>query len=136
MPAQFKAQRQMAAADLPGPETRLALLQLAVDRLGAAGYRYIGMDHFALPQDELACAQEDGRLRRILMAYPTTVGCDLVGLGPSATSHISGSYSQNHREISRWEAALAKNRLPVARGLELGADDLLRADAIQQFSCG
>ena len=69
------------------------------------------------------------------MGYTTHAGCDLIGLGASAISHIGDSYSQNHREISKWEAALARDRLPVARGLELGADDLARADAIQQLMC-
>ncbi len=135
MPAVFRAQRQIAAADLPGPEARLTLLQLTVDRLVAAGYRHIGMDHFALPQDDLARAQEDGRLHRNFMGYTTHTGCDLIGLGASAISHIGSSYSQNHREVSKWEASLARDELPVARGLELGADDLVRADAIQQLMC-
>jgi oxygen-independent coproporphyrinogen III oxidase len=135
MPALFKAQRQIAAADLPGPEARLALLQLAVDRLGSADYRYIGMDHFALPEDDLARAQETGCLHRNFMGYTTHAGCDLIGLGASAISHIGSSFSQNHREISDWQAALDQNRLPVARGLELDADDVLRAEVIQQLMC-
>jgi oxygen-independent coproporphyrinogen-3 oxidase len=135
MPALFKAQRQIAAADLPGPQARLTLLQLAVERLGAAGYRYIGMDHFALPADDLARAQETGCLHRNFMGYTTHAGCDLVGLGASAISHIGNSFSQNHREISDWEAALDQDHLPVARGLELDADDLLRAEVIQQLMC-
>jgi oxygen-independent coproporphyrinogen-3 oxidase len=135
MPALFKAQRQIAAADLPGPEARLALLQLAVHRLGSAGYRYIGMDHFALPEDDLARAQETGCLHRNFMGYTTHAGCDLIGLGASAISHIGSSFSQNHREVSDWEAALDQNHLPVARGLELDADDLLRAEVIQQLMC-
>ena len=135
MPALFKAQRQIMASDLPGAGERVRLLQLAVDRLGAAGYRHIGMDHFALPEDDLAQAQEDGCLHRNFMGYTTHAGCDLIGLGASAISHIGSSFSQNHRQIAIWEAALAQNRLPVARGLELGADDLLRADAIQQLMC-
>jgi oxygen-independent coproporphyrinogen-3 oxidase len=135
MPSQFKAQRQIAAADLPGSEARLRLLQLAVDRLGAAGYRQIGMDHFALPEDDLARAHASGRLHRNFMGYTIHAGCDLIGLGPSAISHIGSSFSQNHRELSRWEAAITLNHLPVAHGLELDADDLLRADAIQQLMC-
>jgi oxygen-independent coproporphyrinogen III oxidase len=135
MPARFKAQRQITVADLPGPEARLTLLQLAVGRLGAAGYRYIGMDHFALPEDDLVGAQETGRLHRNFMGYTTHAGCDLIGLGASAISHIGGSFSQNHREISGWKAALEHHHLPVARGLELDADDLLRAEVIQQLMC-
>jgi len=135
MPALFKAQRQINASELPDPETRLSLLQLAVDRLSSVGYRYIGMDHFALPEDDLARAQESGRLHRNFMGYTTHAGCDLLGLGASAISHIDNSFSQNHRAISDWESALDQNRLPLARGLELDSDDLLRADVIQQLMC-
>jgi len=135
LPQLFKAQRQIVAAELPQPEARLALLQLAVERLGAAGYQYIGMDHFALPHDELARAQETASLHRNFMGYTTHAGCDLIGLGASAISHIGDSFGQNHRQVSDWQAALDRNHLPVARGLELDADDLLRADIIQQLMC-
>lgn len=135
LPALFKAQRQIAAADLPTPEARVGLLQLAVERLGAAGYRYIGMDHFALPGDDLSRAQEEGHLHRNFMGYTTHAGCDLTGLGVSAISHVGGSFSQNHRELSKWAAAIDQGRLPVARGLELSADDVVRADVIQQLMC-
>ncbi len=135
LPSLFKAQRQIAAADLPTPEARVALLQLAVERLGAADYRYIGMDHFALPTDDLSRAQQQGQLHRNFMGYTTHAGCDLAGLGVSAISHIGGSFSQNHRELPKWEAALEQGRLPVARGLELNADDIVRAEVIQQLMC-
>jgi len=135
LPKLFKAQRHIAPADLPAPPARVALLQLAVERLGAAGYRYIGMDHFALPDDDLARAQELGTLHRNFMGYTTHAGCDLIGLGPSGISHIGDSFSQNHRQMSDWRAALDHNQLPVARGIELDVDDLLRADIIQQLMC-
>ena len=135
MPALFKAQRQIVAAELPAPEARLALLQLAVERLGAAGYRYIGMDHFALPEDDLARAHKTGHLQRNFMGYTTHAGCDLIGIGASAISHVGDSFSQNHRQVADWEAALDLNQLPVARGIELDADDLLRAEVIQQLMC-
>jgi oxygen-independent coproporphyrinogen-3 oxidase len=112
--------RQAALADLPGPDARVKLLQPAVDRLSAAGYRHIGMDLFALPEDDLARAQATGDLHRNFMGYTTHADCDLIGLGAGAISHIGSSLSQNHPEISGWEAALAQNQLPVARGLELG----------------
>ena len=99
LPEMFKAQRQIDAADLPDAETKLALLQLAVERLRAAGYRYIGMDHFALPDDDLARAQERGSLHRNFMGYTTHADCDLVGLGVSAISHIGDSFSQNPRDL-------------------------------------
>jgi oxygen-independent coproporphyrinogen III oxidase len=115
----LRAHRQVAQADLSGPEARLTLLQQAVDRLGVAGYRHIGMGLFALAEDDLARAQETGGLHRNFIGYTTYSGCDLVGLGAGAISHIGSSLSQNHPEISGWEAALAQNQLPVARGLEL-----------------
>lgn len=135
MPHLFKAQRRIEAADLPDAGAKLQLLQLAIDKLAAAGYRYIGMDHFALPEDELSRAQEGGRLHRNFMGYTTHAECDLLGLGVSAISHIGRSFSQNLRDLRDWEAALDDNRLPLWRGMELSADDEARADVIQQLMC-
>ncbi len=135
MPARFKAQRRILATELPDAGTRLALLHLAIDRLAAAGYRYIGMDHFALPEDDLARAQESGTLQRNFMGYTTHAGCDLIGLGTSAISHIGDTYSQNAPEVDDWSEALARGRLPVARGIALDTDDRLRSEAIQQLMC-
>ena len=135
MPRLFKAQRHIDAQALPEPVARVALLELAIDRLGAAGYRYIGMDHFARPEDELARAQAAGALHRNFMGYTTHAGCDLIGFGMSAISHFGDSFSQNHRDLSVWEAALDSGRLPVWRGLALTADDLVRADVIQRLMC-
>ena len=135
MPRLFKAQRHIDAQALPGPAARIALLELAIDRLGAAGYRYIGMDHFARPEDDLARAQAMGALHRNFMGYTTHAGCDLIGFGTSAISHFGNSFSQNHRDLSAWEAALDSGRLPVWRGLALTDDDLVRADVIQSLMC-
>jgi oxygen-independent coproporphyrinogen-3 oxidase len=135
MPQVFKAQTQIEELDLPGPVTKLALLQLAIDRLSVAGYRHIGMDHFALPEDDLAMAQEAGSLHRNFMGYTTHADCDLIGLGVSAISHIGDSFSQNPRELPAWESAIDAGRLPVWRGLELSFDDQVRADVIQQLMC-
>ncbi len=135
LPEMFKAQRQIEAAELPDAETKLRLLQLAIDTLARAGYRYIGMDHFALPQDDLARAQETGGLHRNFMGYTTHAASDLLGLGVSAISHIGASFSQNPRDLRAWETALDAGRLPVWRGLELDPDDVLRADVIQQVMC-
>jgi oxygen-independent coproporphyrinogen III oxidase len=135
MPRLFKAQRQIDSQALPGPAARIALLELAIERLGAAGYRYIGMDHFARPEDDLARAQAAGGLHRNFMGYTTHAGCDLIGLGMSAISHFGNSFSQNHRDVAAWEAALDEGRLPVWRGLALSADDLVRADVIQSLMC-
>jgi len=135
MPHLFRAQRQIEDALLPSPEDKLALLQLAIARLTAAGYRYIGMDHFALPEDELSLAQENGSLHRNFMGYTTHADTDLIGVGVSAISHVGDSYSQNPRELPEWEAAVDDGRLPTWRGMRLDADDLLRADLIQQLMC-
>jgi oxygen-independent coproporphyrinogen-3 oxidase len=135
LPGLFKAQRHIDATTLPGAEQRLALLRLAVEELSAGGYRYIGMDHFALPEDELVHAQEAGGLQRNFMGYTTHAGCDLIGLGVSAISHVGESFSQNFRDLKKWEAALAAGRLPVWRGLALSDDDRVRAAVIGQLMC-
>src|SRR6185295_19532660 len=131
----FKAQTQIEERDLPDAGTKLALLQLAIDALSAAGYRHIGMDHFALPDDELAVAQDALSLHRNFMGYTTHAECDLIGLGVSAISHIGDSFSQNPRDLPAWEIAIDQGLLPVWRGLALTTDDRLRADVIQQLMC-
>ena len=135
LPERFKAQRQIEAADLPVPATRLVLLGLTVDKLMAAGYCYVGMDHFALPGDDLVQAQRAGRLQRNFQGYSTHGGCDLIGLGMSAISHVGDTFSQNAPELQKYYAAIGAGRLPIIRGLTLSADDLVRADAIQQLMC-
>ena len=135
MPHLFKPQKQLDASLLPSGETKLALLQLAIEKLTAAGYLYIGMDHFALPDDELALAQARGGLHRNFMGYTTHADSDLVGLGVSAISHIGDSFSQNPRDLPSWQAALDDGRLPVFRGMRLDEDDQLRADLIQSLMC-
>ena len=135
LPALFKAQRPIDDAQLPDAETRLALLRLAMEKLTDAGYRYIGLDHFALPGDDLVRAQSAGTLHRNFMGYTTHADCDLLGLGVSAISHIGDSYSQNPRDLPAWEIALEGGRLPVWRGLAMDEDDVLRAAVIQQLMC-
>jgi len=135
MPHLFKPQKQLDASLLPSGETRLALLQLAIEKLTATGYLYIGMDHFALPDDELALAQARGGLHRNFMGYTTHADSDLVGFGVSAISHIGDSFSQNPRDLPSWQSALDEGRLPVFRGMRLDEDDQLRADLIQSLMC-
>jgi oxygen-independent coproporphyrinogen-3 oxidase len=135
LPQLFKPQRQLNADDLPDAETKLALLQLAITKLTAAGYLYIGMDHFALPDDDLAIAQARGGLHRNFMGYTTHADSDLIGLGVSAISHIGDSFSQNPRDLPSWQMALDEGRLPVFRGMRLDEDDQLRADLIQALMC-
>jgi oxygen-independent coproporphyrinogen III oxidase len=135
LPELFKAQRQIDTADLPGPEVKLGLLRLAVEKLASAGYQYIGMDHFALPEDDLASAQAAGTLQRNFMGYTTHADCDLLGLGVSAISHIGDSFSQNARDIAAWERTIDQGQPPVWRGRHLDSDDLARGDVIQQLMC-
>ena len=128
-------QQRIALEDLPSAEDKLALLQCAIERLDAAGYVYIGMDHFALPDDELARAQARGDLHRNFMGYTTHADSDLVGLGVSAISHIGNSFSQNPRDLPSWEIALDEGRLPVFRGMRMDEDDEIRADLVQSLMC-
>jgi oxygen-independent coproporphyrinogen III oxidase len=135
MPALFKAQRQLDETQLPTADVKLCLLQLAIEKLMQAGYCYIGMDHFALPEDELAIAQQHGDLHRNFMGYTTHADSDLVGLGVSSISHIGESFSQNPRDLPSWEAALDAGKLPTWRGMHLNEDDVIRADLIQRLMC-
>lgn len=135
LPQLFRPQKQISEDQLPDAETKLALLQLAIEKLGAAGYSYIGMDHFALPDDDLARAQERGGLHRNFMGYTTHADTDLIGLGVSAISHIGNTFSQNPRDLPSWQIAVDEGRLPVFRGLRLNEDDCLRADLIQRLMC-
>lgn len=135
MPQMFRPQRQIEESLLPSAEDKLGLLKLAIDKLSGTGYRFIGMDHFALPEDELSRAQERGGLHRNFMGYTTHADSDLIGFGVSAISHIGESYSQNPRDLPSWETAIDSGRLPVWRGMNLNADDILRADLIQQLMC-
>ncbi len=135
LPQLFKAQRQLDAMALPDAATKLALLGLTLEMLDAAGYVYIGMDHFARSDDELARAQAAGTLQRNFQGYSTHGGCDIVGLGVSAIGRIGDTYSQNVRDLPQYYAALDAGRLPVARGLRLCEDDLIRRELINELMC-
>jgi len=133
LPQMFKAQRQIREVDLPNAEIRIALFEIAAELLECAGYRYIGLDHFALPEDDLSLAQHNGSLHRNFMGYSTHAECDLIGLGVSSISHVHHSFSQNFRNIAEWEVAIDEGRLPVWRGLFLNFDDELRGHIIQSL---
>jgi len=135
MPTIFKPQRRIHEEDLPAPQVKLDILGMAVDKLTNAGYVYIGMDHFAKPEDELAVAQRQGRLHRNFQGYSTHSDCDLVALGPSAIGKIGPTYSQNYRELEEYYGALDKDKLPIMRGMELNEDDLVRRAIIQALMC-
>jgi oxygen-independent coproporphyrinogen-3 oxidase len=135
MPHLFKPQRRINEADLPSADAKLKIMQLAVEHLTAAGYEYIGMDHFAKPDDELALAQQQGTLHRNFQGYTTHADCDLVAMGVSSISSVAECYSQNAKTLEEYYAALDAGRLPVVRGITLDDDDVLRRHVIQQLAC-
>jgi oxygen-independent coproporphyrinogen-3 oxidase len=135
LPAMFKPQRRIHEADLPGGEAKLELMTSAIRRLERAGYVHIGMDHFALPGDELAVAQRQGRLIRDFQGYSTGGDSDLVGLGVSAIGKIGPTYAQNVKTLEEYYATLDRNELPVLRGIELKPDDVARRAVIQALAC-
>jgi len=135
LPERFMAQRRINSQDLPNPEQKLAMLQGTIEQLTAAGYRYIGMDHFALPDDDLAIAQEEATLQRNFQGYTTHGHCDLIGLGVSAISQIGDLYCQNSSDLNQYQNILADGQLATSRGLLCNADDRLRRAVIQQLIC-
>ena len=135
MPHLFKPQRRINEADMPDSDTKLRMLQLCIERLTAAGYVYIGMDHFAKPDDDLAVAQMQGRLHRNFQGYSTHADTDLVSCGVSAISAVGATYSQNVKTLDAYYDALDRNELPVARGVRLSMDDVLRRSVIQKLMC-
>lgn len=135
LPRVFKPQRRISEADLPSPEAKLQILTVAIGRLTRAGYLYIGMDHFAKPDDELALAQSQGRLQRNFQGYSTYPESDMLGFGISAIGRVGPTYYQNLKSLDEYYDALDAGRLPVWRGLELTQDDLVRRAVIQQLIC-
>lgn len=135
LPRMFKAQHRIREETLPDAATKLALLRTATERLTAAGYVYIGMDHFALENDELVLAQENGTLHRNFQGYSTRADCDMIGLGMSAIGKIADTYSQNAKDLGAYYAALDHGQLPIVRGIVLSADDRLRRQVIQKLMC-
>jgi len=135
LPHRVKAQRRIEEKDLPTADQKLDILALTIRMLANAGYVYIGMDHFALPDDELAIAQRAGTLHRNFQGYSTHGDLDLLSFGVSAISKIGASYSQNSRTLEEYYALLDQDRLPLFRGIELNRDDQLRRQLIQRLMC-
>ena len=135
LPGLFKPQRRIAVNDMPSADAKLQLLQLGIRRLTEAGYVYIGMDHFAKPDDELTVAQRQGRLHRNFQGYSTHAECDMLSFGVSAIAKIGPIYAQNVKTLDEYYDALDRDELPVLRGIELSADDLLRRAVIQALMC-
>ncbi len=134
-PKLFPSQQLIHSRDLPSPETKLSMLGDTVERLLRAGYRHIGMFHFALETDSLSIAQDKGRLQRNLQGYSTKAQCELLGLGVSAIGQVGNCYSQNHKDISAYQAALENQTLAISRGIILREEDRLRRAIIQQIMC-
>ncbi len=135
LPELFKTQRQINADDLPSPQVKLDILHDSIETLIDAGYQYIGMDHFARPDDELARAQENHTLYRNFQGYSTHSDCDLIGLGVTSIGKVHDCYSQNYRTLDEYYAAIDDNRLAVFRGIILDDDDTLRREIITQLIC-
>ena len=135
VPHLFKSQTRIREAELPSPDTKLAILEGAIETLSHAGYVHIGMDHFAKPDDELAVAQRDGALHRNFQGYSTHADCDLLAFGISAIGKVGPAYSQNVRTLDDYYARLDSGVLPCFRGWQLSQDDLLRRDVIQALMC-
>lgn len=135
LPERFKPQRRITTADLPGASAKVAMLTQSLAAFMAAGYVYIGMDHFALPNDALAVAKRQGRLHRNFQGYSTQPDCDLIGLGVSAIGRVGATYSQNAKTMEEYCDHLDQGRLPVVRGLALNRDDLARRAVIMALMC-
>ncbi|MHC8400118.1 oxygen-independent coproporphyrinogen III oxidase [Pseudomonas sp. MDT1-17] len=135
LPERFMPQRRINSDELPTPAQKLEMLQGTIEQLTKAGYRYIGMDHFALPDDELAIAQEESTLQRNFQGYTTHGHCDLIGLGVSAISQIGDLYCQNSSDLNYYQNTLASAQLATSRGLLCTTDDRLRRAVIQQLIC-
>ena len=135
MPHLFKVQKQLDETALPSAEEKLLMMERMTAKLLDAGYVYIGMDHFAKPDDELAVAQRAGVLQRNFQGYSTHGGCDLLAFGVSSISAIDNVFAQNHKQIDDYQSAVDTGKLPIARGFELSFDDLLRQEVIKQLIC-
>lgn len=135
LPGMFKVQRQINEAEMPSSEEKLDILQMVTQRLLQEGYIYIGMDHFAKPDDELAIAQREGKLHRNFQGYSTHSECDMVGFGMTSIGRVGDAYVQNVKELVSYNEQLTQGRLPIFKGLELNSDDKLRQAIITQLIC-
>ena len=135
LPERFMPQRRINSEDLPDAPEKLAIFGTAITRLDQAGYQYIGMDHFALPDDELAIAQQKGKLHRNFQGYTTHGNCDLIGFGVSSISQIGSSFFQNQTDLGNWGEQLNKGLLPTMRQVSSTTDDLIRKTVIMSLLC-
>ena len=135
LPERFKPQRRINEADLPSPAEKLEIFKLTMEKLQNAGYVYIGMDHFALKDDSMVKAQQEGSLQRNFQGYSTHAHTDLIGVGVSSIGSIFDSYSQNSSNMDEYRSMVTAGQLPIVRGLVMTADDRLRKQVINQLIC-
>jgi len=135
LPQRFKPQRRISVEQLPPPDWRVKMLGQGIGGFIGHGYTYIGMDHFALPDDSLSVAKRQGRLHRNFQGYSTHADCDLIGLGVSAIGKMGATYSQNAKTLDEYYDAIRQGHFPVVRGLSLTRDDLVRRAVIMALMC-
>ena len=135
LPTLFMPQRRINAEDLPSPAEKLEILQTVIDFLTDRGYVYVGMDHFAKPDDELVIAQEKGQLYRNFQGYSTHADCDMVAMGVTGISMVDDVYSQNVKDEEGYYERIAAGHIPIMRGMRLSRDDIIRRALITQLIC-
>ncbi len=135
LPERFKPQRRISSVEIPTGAAKVAMLAQSMAAFLAAGYVYIGMDHFALPEDSLAVAKRQGRLHRNFQGYSTQPDCDMVGLGVSSIGRVGATYSQNAKTLEEYYDFLDQGQFPIVRGLALSRDDLVRRAVIMALMC-
>jgi len=135
LPELFKPQRRINIEELPSPSEKLDIFQYSLKYLIELGYIYIGMDHFALPDDPLAITQSKGNLYRNFQGYSTHSECDIIGLGLSSIGQVADSFSQNEKNLDKYYQAIESGQLPIVKGLIINQDDKIRRDLIMELIC-
>ena len=135
LPDRFAAQRKLRDEWLPNVSEKFALMKLAVETLCGFGYDFIGMDHFAKPDDELSVAQREGKLHRNFQGYTTKGDCDLLGLGVSSISAIGRCFSQNIKDLKEYYQAIDERQHAQVKGVALSEDDIIRGEVIRELMC-
>jgi oxygen-independent coproporphyrinogen-3 oxidase len=135
LPHMFMPQRRIDEASIPTPQEKLNILEHSINKLLDAGYVFIGMDHFAKPDDELTIAQQEGKLYRNFQGYSTQADCDLIGFGVTSIGYVGGGFFQNHREMEAYAQQVENGEFPVFRGYMLSDEDHLRRQVIMRLMC-
>lgn len=135
LPHMFMPQRRINTEDLPSAQQKLDILEHSIKRLLAAGYEFIGMDHFGKPDDELTLAQHEGKLYRNFQGYSTHSDCDLIGIGLTSIGYVGGNFFQNAKEMNAYSENINAGKFSVFRGYELTDEDHLRRHVIMRLMC-